>query len=239
MLFRLYTLAICHIPLLRDTPDTSLGCATKFQGLHTQIREDRPAKMPCGQMVTPYFFGIILPNRLILFAPVDRPNVWRPLVSREFSERGRSRDPNRALTDPLRAILPEQHCPENLSAENLDGNILKPISNADGIIPGYGGFVPHIRSNSIPGFNFKRLTRHKGETARLNRESIAYITENRFQDLPFVLKPLQAMMTCKFADNHMKKLQRRSFRSSLRQGQSILQALSFTQTIPQYCPTGA
>ena len=114
-------------------------------------------------------------------AAVDRPNIWRPLVSREFSERGRSRDPNRALTDPARASLPEQHSPRNLSAENLDANILKPISNEDGIIPGYAGFVPHIRSNSIPGFNFKRLTRHKGETARLNREAIAYVTENRCQ----------------------------------------------------------
>jgi hypothetical protein len=110
---------------------------------------------------------------------VDRPNIWRPLVSREFSERGRSRDPNRALTDPARAALPEQHSPRNVSSENLDANILKPISNDDGIIPGYAGFVPHIRSNSIPGFNFKRLTRHKGETARLNREAMAYMTENR------------------------------------------------------------
>jgi hypothetical protein len=102
-------------------------------------------------------------------------------VSREFSERGRSRDPNRALTDPNRAALPEQHSPRSVAYENLDGNVLKPISNTDGIIPGYAGFVPHLRSNSIPGFNYKRLTRNKGETARINREAITYVTENRYE----------------------------------------------------------
>ncbi len=49
----------------------------------------------------------------------------------------------------------------------------------EGLMPGYSGFVPHMRSNAIPGYSFHRLTRDRGAVARLDRQALHYMPEGR------------------------------------------------------------
>jgi hypothetical protein len=72
----------------------------------------------------------------------------------------------------------------SLQAKRLDpvfvgSDLYKPISSNEGLMPGFSGFVPHIRSNGFPGHSYRKLTRDMGALARTDCSGIAYITEAR------------------------------------------------------------
>jgi len=54
-----------------------------------------------------------------------------------------------------------------------------PISSNEGLMPGYTGHIPHLRSNGFPGHTYKHLTRNVGATARTDCREISYLTEQR------------------------------------------------------------
>ena len=53
------------------------------------------------------------------------------------------------------------------------------LERADGLVPGYSGFVPHLRSNAIPGASFGRLTRDGAAAARTDARALRFLPESR------------------------------------------------------------
>ena len=53
------------------------------------------------------------------------------------------------------------------------------ISSHEGLMPGYTGHIPHLRSNGYPGHTYKHLTRNVGATARTDCRENAYMSEQR------------------------------------------------------------
>ena len=92
-----------------------------------------------------------------LWANATNPESWQPLAGSGHTLASKHHDPVLMGTD-------------------VDFN---PISSNEGLMPGYTGHIPHLRSNGFPGHTYKHLTRNMGATARIDCREISYLTEQR------------------------------------------------------------
>jgi len=104
-----------------------------------------------------YRDNLVSARKDALWANASNPESWQPLSG-------------------LGHTLKSKHHDPHLMGTSVEFNA---ISSHEGLMPGYTGHVPHLRSNGYPGHTYKRLTRNVGATARTDCCDIAYMTEQR------------------------------------------------------------
>ena len=92
-----------------------------------------------------------------IWANANNPQSWQPLSGLGNTLKSKRHDPV-------------------LKGTEVDFDV---ISSKEGLMPGYTGHIPHLKSNGFPGHTYKHLTRNTGALARSDCREIAYLTEQK------------------------------------------------------------